>query len=403
MGAADIEAFYAKYDGKSMLNYGLGVGHELGRIVVLDNMSIENASDPTYAAKSRGLAEKADGHASWAVDIPDEAATTDMFRLYEQGLEDGAVGVASTLGYMGYGVSTQEVFELQKLAKKYDRIFAAHTRFGPTERLPTDFTLGTREVIANAVALDGALILSHIQNHYADGWEEAYNLARLLQQRGMVIFAEYYPSGIGNPNIATPQLKKDTIAKNSVDIETMPFDPTTGENFTEDEFWKQQEEDPSKVIFIEVSPPENLRGWVHMKHVAIANDILAFPLADGSDAPIGMPYEDYQGHPRNPGTYGTVFRVAREEGIPLMDIVHNASYTPAKYFSMVGLKAIQERGRMQEGMIADITIFDPETIRENATMKLGEQGLPTTGIPYVLVGGAVVVDNSVVDLNATPG
>ena len=52
-----------------------------------------------------------------------------------------------------------------------------------------------------------------------------------------------------------------------------------------------------------------------------------------------------------------------------MDIVNNASYIPAKYFSRVGLKAMQERGRMQEGMIADITIFNPDTITETSSMK----------------------------------
>ena len=68
---------------------------------------------------------------------------------------------------------TYEIFDLQKLAKKYNRIFGSHTRFGPTESLPLNFSLGTREIIANAVALDGALIVSHINNQ---GWQEIYEL-----------------------------------------------------------------------------------------------------------------------------------------------------------------------------------------------------------------------------------
>ena len=46
-----------------------------------------------------------------------------------------------------------------------------------------------------------------------------------------------------------------------------------------------------------------------------------------------------------------------------------------------------DKGRIQEGKDADITIFDPETVQDNATMKDG--GLPSTGIPYVLVNGTV--------------
>lgn len=52
------------------------------------------------------------------------------------------------------------------------------------------------------------------------------------------------------------------------------------------------------------------------------------------------------------------------------------------------------RGRMQHGMVADITIFDPEKVTDNATYKMGEQGLPTTGIPYVIVSGKMVVKDS---------
>ena len=61
------------------------------------------------------------------------------------------------------------------------------------------------------------------------------------------------------------------------------------------------------------------------------------------------------------------------------------------------------RGRMQEGMVADITIFDPETITDNATYVLGENGLPSTGIPYVLVNGVIIVKDSVVQDGLSPG
>jgi hypothetical protein len=45
-------------------------------------------------------------------------------------------------------------------------------------------------------------------------------------------------------------------------------------------------------------------------------------------------------------------------------------------------------------MVADITIFDADKVRSPATYKLGEQGLPTEGIPYVIVGGKMVVKDS---------
>jgi N-acyl-D-amino-acid deacylase len=59
---------------------------------------------------------------------------------------------------------------------------------------------------------------------------------------------------------------------------------------------------------------------------------------------------------------------------------------------------MRTRGRMQEGMIADIAIFDSENVTDNADYKVGTNGLPSTGIPYVLVNGTVMVrDSKVVD------
>jgi len=58
----------------------------------------------------------------------------------------------------------------------------------------------------------------------------------------------------------------------------------------------------------------------------------------------------------------------------------------------MGLKAMQIRGRKQEGMVAEITIFDPETVTDNATYAKGT--LPSTGIPHVIVNGIVVMKDS---------
>ena len=168
----------------------------------------------------------------------------------------------------------------------------------------------------------------------------------------------------------------DQIKKNNVDPTKHIYNPDTGELFaTEEEFFAMQKADPSKAVFLILRPPHWLKQWPHMKNIAIANDSIAYFDKDGKLLPIEADFSEYGGHPRNASTYCIVFREAREQGIPLMDIVNNVSYIPAKYFSRLGLKAMQERGRMQEGMIADITIFNPDTIAETATMKAGMRRL----------------------------
>ena len=79
-----------------------------------------------------------------------------------------------------------------------------------------------------------------------------------------------------------------------------------------------------------------------------------------------------------------------------MQTLRQLSYWSALHLGEAGIEAMRVRGRIQEGMIADVTVFDPETVNDNATHKRGEQGAPSTGIPYVLVSGQVVVRDSMV-------
>jgi N-acyl-D-glutamate deacylase len=113
-------------------------------------------------------------------------------------------------------------------------------------------------------------------------------------------------------------------------------------------------------------------------------------------------WTEYRGHPRTSGTRGRTFRMAREQGVPLMFTISQASYWVAKHLGDTGLKAMNDRGRMQVGKIADITIFDPKAITDNSGFKVGEHGIPTTGIPYVVVNGTIVVKENEV-LPVKPG
>jgi N-acyl-D-aspartate/D-glutamate deacylase len=58
------------------------------------------------------------------------------------------------------------------------------------------------------------------------------------------------------------------------------------------------------------------------------------------------------------------------------------------------------KGRIAVGADADLTIFDPATVKDRATYE--DASLPSAGIPYVVVGGQVVVDNGAITA-ARPG
>ena len=182
------------------------------------------------------------------------------------------------------------------------------------------------------------------------------------------------------------------------------YDPQLDKFVTKEEFLKFKESEPGRTL-VAFSPPrkEWLPEWTKVAHFVVAGDAMPGLDSKGKMLAWGAPYEDYAGHPRTAGTHAVTLRVARENGVPLMHTLSQLSYWTAKHLGDTGLKAMQERGRMQEGMVADITIFDPKNVTEHATFKSGTNGLPSTGIPYVLVNGTIVVKDSKVLKDVNPG
>jgi len=137
-----------------------------------------------------------------------------------------------------------------------------------------------------------------------------------------------------------------------------------------------------------------MNNWLAIPHMTIASDAMAGVGADGKLLPWDANWSEYRGHPRTSGSHGTCFRLGREQGIPLMFTISQASYWVAKHLGDSGLEAMKQRGRLQIGKVADITIFNPNTIKENSGFKVGQHGTPTTGIPYVIINGVTVVKNN---------
>jgi N-acyl-D-glutamate deacylase len=147
-------------------------------------------------------------------------------------------------------------------------------------------------------------------------------------------------------------------------------------------------------------PESAILDWLRMPGVTLITD--GMPMLPDDNLNWDTSYEDLPNtHPRASGSFAKALRMARENDIPLMQIISMSSYNSARPLGKMGLKAMQERGRMQEGMVADITIFDPEKVTDHATYEKGT--LPSTGIPYVVVNGTIVVKDSKVQKGVNPG
>ncbi|HKC99089.1 MAG TPA: amidohydrolase family protein, partial [Methylomirabilota bacterium] len=118
--------------------------------------------------------------------------------------------------------------------------------------------------------------------------------------------------------------------------------------------------------------------------------VLAHPLLMiGSDSlPLYAGDGDRPGKP-HPRTYGTFPRVLgeyarRQKLFSLETAVHKMTGMPAARLRLA------DRGLVREGYAADLAIFDPRTVRDESTFA--EPHRYPSGLPYVVVNGAVVVD-----------
>ena len=180
----------------------------------------------------------------------------------------------------------------------------------------------------------------------------------------------------------------------------MYLDPATNKYLTLETYKELVKKEPTRPVVVYKMPESAIIDWLKMPGATLITD--GMPTLPDDKLSWDTPYDKLPNtHPRLAGSFARAFRLARENNIPLMQIVAMSSYNTARPLGKTDLKAMQERGRMQEGMVADITIFDPATITDNATYKQGT--IPSTGIPYVVVNGTIVVKDSKVLKGVNPG
>jgi len=119
----------------------------------------------------------------------------------------------------------------------------------------------------------------------------------------------------------------------------------------------------------------------------MAFDWLMFS-SDGGAHPVPDPSDEPRpGHPRSYGSQARVLsKYVREENVlSLEEAVRKMTSLPARFLQ------IKDRGQLMEGFKADIVVFDPRTIKDNATYA--NPRLYSTGTEYVIVNGEISIEN----------
>ena len=248
-----------------------------------------------------------------------------------------------------------------------------HMRNGPA---------GLDSTIAVAKAAGAWLHIVHVNSSGGDSLTAFLAKIKAAQDAGQDVTTEAYPYGAGMTSIQSaiydnweswPDERFGTVQLVS-----------TGERLTRATFAKARA--AGGTIIQHSRSEEQTRAAILSPLTMIASDGFI---------------QDGRGHPRTSGSYAKVLGkyVRDEQGLTLMDALRKMTILPAQRLE-ARVPAMKNKGRLQVGADADLTIFDPATVIDRATYE--DATIPSAGIPYVIVGGAVVVDGGQVT-SARPG
>jgi N-acyl-D-aspartate/D-glutamate deacylase len=360
VGTADVDKWYAEREGKTLINFGVSIGHIPVRMKVM--------KDPGIFLPSGDAAHR-------------EATAEELAQIEKEvgkGLQRGALAVGMGINYTA-AASHGEIIDLFQLAAKGDASVHVHLRHAGLKE-PTTGLAGIEEVIAAAAATGAPLHVVHITSMGLKDTPRLIAMVKGAQEHGLDVTTECYPYTAGSTTLESAIFDAGWQERQGIAYKDIQW-AKTGERLTAETFEKYRKEGGTVVIFS--IPEEAARTAVATPMVMIASD--------------GMPITGAKVHPRGQGTFSRVLGhyVREERVLDLMTALRKMTLMPAQRLEKRA-PMFKDKGRIRVGADADITVFDSERIIDKATYE--EPLKYSEGIEFVLVNGvAVVKDGRFVD------
>ncbi|RJS88505.1 D-aminoacylase [Candidatus Bathyarchaeota archaeon] len=347
---------------------------------------------------------------------PTEAELEEMKRLVAEAMEDGAWGMSTGLIYPpSCYAETDEIVELAKVVARYGGIYATHIRGEGRTLLEA-----VREAIEIGERAGIPVEISHFKASGRENWRKTKDSLKLVEEarrRGVDVTFDQYPYTASSTGLAAflphwvHEGGLDRLLERLKDPETRRKIKEEGATITRD--WssvmvvlapKHPQYEGKRIT--EIAELEGKEPMDTVFDLLLAEEaqvrIVAFGMCEedvrrvmrspymmvGSDgravAPRGVLGRG-KPHPRYYGTFPRVLgHYVREGVLTLQEAMRKMTSLPAQ---RLGLR---DRGLLREGFKADITIFDPDSVRDEATFT-DPHRFPS-GIPYVIVNGVLVID-----------
>ncbi len=351
-----------------------------------------------------------------------------MRALTEQAMQEGAVGISSSLLYAPSGYAdTEELTELAKVAAKYNGMYVSHIRS------EGDDLLGAiDEIISISKNAGLSAEIYHLKASGEKNWaklDEAIAMIEDARAEGVPITADIYtyPASSTGLHVQLP----DWVREGGVDatIERLS-DPSLRSKILDDVSF---EHSPDRILLVGFKNPDlRIHAGKRLDEVAeelgkspaetmidlIVEDdsriqVVYFSMSEenikkkialpwvsfcsdaGSYANEGI-FLEQSTHPR---AYGSFIRVlgkyCRDEKLyPLEDGIRRLTSFPAQNLKL------KKRGLLKPGYYADIVVFDPDKVSDKATFTEPHQY--AVGVNHVWVNGTQVLKDGE-HTGATPG
>ena len=375
IGVPDVAQFLKSKEGHSLIHYGTAASHAAARAQVF------GAPLP---------AEPATTHAGIPEILPKSGPATDQPATPEQiesmrerlraELDAGGLAVGMGIQYTP-GATRLEVIDMFRLAA--ERRLPVYTHARSTGRAEPGSSVEAISEVIGAAAITGAsLHIVHINSTCLRDSLECLSLMEGARARGLDVTTEAYPYIAGMTSINSALFNPGWREKLGISYGDLVL-PDTGEHLTKERFDELHNSSTTYGVLIFANTQE------------VVDKVIPHPL-------VMIASDGAKGHPRNAGTYSRVLaQYVRDKGaLTLMDALRKMTLMPAQMLER-STPAARQKGRLQEGADADIVVFDPSTIRDQATFEKPME--PSTGVHYLVVGGTLLVDEGKVVPDVYPG
>jgi N-acyl-D-aspartate/D-glutamate deacylase len=373
-GTNVVASWYAKREGKSLINFGVSVGHIPVRAQVVAHATGELGSSIT---RSRAVEDALHREAA-----PEEIKQ--MKELIETGMKQGALAEGMGINYTP-GASRWEIVEMFRIAAKYEAPVHVHLRYSGGLVEPETGLNAIEEVIAAAAATGAPLHVVHITSMGLRNTPQLIAMVEGARKRGLDVTTECYPYTASSTGLQTAIFDPGWQQRMGIDYNDVQW-AETGERLTSETFDKYRKQ--GGIVVIYNIPELAARTAVGNPIVMIASD--------------GMPITGSKVHPRGQGTFSRVLGhyVREEKALDLMTALRKMTLMPAQRLEKRA-PVFKDKGRIRVGADADITVFDAGRIIDKATYD--EPLQYSEGIQFVLVNGVAVLRDGQLVEGVFPG